>query len=419
MLAKKYLDKYGFHPRFIQKPIHPDTEIVVAIPCYNEGSITSCLASLKDCIPGSFVSEVIVLFNASEEDSAEVKEINLQCYGKAEEWIKSNDIKQLNIHLHLLEDLPKKIAGVGLARKIAMDEAVRRFADINKEGIIVGFDADSQVDPNYLVEIQAYFRSEQKSPGCSIYFEHPIAGDHFEQKIYTGILNYELHLRYYNQAFRYTGHPHAFHTVGSSFAVRSSAYMKQGGMNKRKAGEDFYFIQKIIGLGEYGELNSTRVIPSPRPSDRVPFGTGRAILSWMDDSKDSYSSYSFKSFECLRSFFQLIPEFYLNRGNIHLVIDQIPNELKRFLQNYFFEERIAEISSNTSNINSFRKRFFHWFNAFMILKFVHYYRDQFEGLQAVEDVSFELLKRLQIHSSKEPRQLLEDYRNLEKKTPVL
>jgi hypothetical protein len=48
-------------------------------------------------------------------------------------------------------------------------------------------------------------------------------------------------------------------------------------MSRRQAGEDFYFIQKVAMQGRYGECRTTRVHPSPRPSDRVPFGTGPDI----------------------------------------------------------------------------------------------------------------------------------------------
>ena len=87
-----------------------------------------------------------------------------------------------------------------------------------------------------------------RSPGCSIYFEHPLHGP-LEPKVYEAIAAYELHLRYYVQALRYAAFPYAHHTIGSSMAVRADAYAKQGGMNKRQAGEDFYFLHKIIPLG--------------------------------------------------------------------------------------------------------------------------------------------------------------------------
>ncbi len=41
------------------------------------------------------------------------------------------------------------------------------------------------------------------------------------------------------------GVSHAYHTIGSSMAVRCSAYAKIGGMNRRKAGEDFIFYTNL------------------------------------------------------------------------------------------------------------------------------------------------------------------------------
>jgi len=189
-------------------------------------------------------------------------------------------------------------------------------------------------------------------------------------------------------------------------------------MNKRKAGEDFYFIQKIIALGNYGELNSTRVIPSPRPSDRVPFGTGRAILKWMDEASYSYQTYDFEAFKQLRSFFQLIPEFYLNRKNPEIIIQSIPESVRQFLVSYFFEDRLEELDKNTSNINSYANRFYAWFNAFLVLKFVHFYRDNFGQDKPLVGEASILAEELSLDTSDSPKELLSIYRiHEQKKTP--
>ena len=81
--------------------------------------------------------------------------------------------------------------------------------------------------------------------------------------------------------------------------------MRQGGMNKRQAGEDFYFLHKIIPLGHFGEINTTRVIPSPRPSDRVPFGTGRAVRDYLATHK--FETYPLEAFRDLKQFFSIKP----------------------------------------------------------------------------------------------------------------
>ena len=112
------------------------------------------------------------------------------------------------------------------------------------------------------------------------------------------------------QALRYTHFPYAFHTIGSCLAVRGSAYVKQGGMNRRKAGEDFYFLQKIIPLGNFGEINSTRVIPSARVSDRVPFGTGKAMMKWYESGEKVFKSYNPEIYEELFKLFSGIDNLY-------------------------------------------------------------------------------------------------------------
>jgi hypothetical protein len=251
-----------------------------------------------------------------------------------------------------------------------MDEAAARFNIIGKEnGIICGFDADAKVASNYLKSISEHFLRNPKTPGTSIYFEHP-----FEQiedkRMRSGIIQYETHLRYLIQAIRFTGFPLAFHTVGSSFAVRAAAYVKQGGMNKFKAGEDFYFLNKIIALGGFTEVNETIVLPQARVSNRVPFGTGASMAKWMDAEQEDFLTYQFASFLPLKRLFENIGIIYQQKA--------IPDEvltnsvLRQFLNENEMEKAIKEIYDNSSSFQSFQKRFFTWFDAFRIVKYLNF-----------------------------------------------
>ena len=82
--------------------------------------------------------------------------------------------------------------------------------------------------------------------GVSIAYAHRLEEADMTVQAREAIMKYELYLRYYRLALEYTGHPHAYHCIGSAFAVRTLDYVAQGGMNKRQAGEDFYFLQKLI-----------------------------------------------------------------------------------------------------------------------------------------------------------------------------
>ncbi len=377
-----YLQKYGFKPSTLTAPIASNTAIIVVIPCHNEPTLHHTLQALWQCDRPQATVEIIVVINHAEDAPPAVQEQNQTTLEMAQQWIEEHQDEQLRFHL-LLEELPPKHAGVGLARKIGMDEAVARFHAIEHDGIIVCFDADCLCSTNYLTAIEAHFAAHPKTPGCAIRYAHPLEGNKYPAPVYEGIVQYELFLRYYNQALRYTGFPFAYHTVGSSMAVRASVYQKQGGMNKRKAGEDFYFLNKIIELGNFSELNTATVIPSPRVSDRVPFGTGKAIGEWLTNETGIYTTYHPDVFEVLKRFFALVPQLY--NGNL----PSLEKPLQAFLQDEI-EDRLLEIKRNSSSVQAFTQRFFRWFNAFKILKFVHFARDEYYAniplLQAVNEL---------------------------------
>ena len=92
--------------------------------------------------------------------------------------------------------------------------------------------------------------------------------------------------------------------MGSAIGVKALPYIKAGGMNRRQAGEDFYFIQKLVPAGGYFSLNSTVVYPSPRPSFRVPFGTGASITKLTESDEPLLLTYNILAFKELKIFFQ-------------------------------------------------------------------------------------------------------------------
>ena len=90
----------------------------------------------------------------------------------------------------MAEPLPVKGWGVGLARKTGMDEAVRRFNQINKpDGVILNLDADCLVARNYFVSVYNEFLRKKERSACSIYFEHPLSGSDFPER-YMPALRY-------------------------------------------------------------------------------------------------------------------------------------------------------------------------------------------------------------------------------------
>jgi len=315
------------------------------------------------------------MINCSEISTLDIISLNEKAYKSAVIWAEKHSTETLRFHIIKNLALPRKHAGVGLARKIGMDEAVRRLELVNNsQGIIICFDADSKVDSNYLVEIEKHFDSNKKATGCSIHYEHPLTGD-LEPSHYVGIINYEMHLRYYIHALQFAGYMNAHQTIGSSMAVKSLVYQKQGGMNRRKAGEDFYFLHKIIPLGNFSEIVSTKVIPSPRQSDRVPFGTGKAIGDFMNqENQIDYPSYNFKCFEDLKPFLSDINQFYISN---EIDLKKYPNSIGDYMTALDLHKNLIEIKRQSSNIETFINRFYRWFDGLKVLQYVHFARDNF------------------------------------------
>lgn len=384
----KYLQKHALYPTQINQETHENLGIIIVIPCYNEESLIPVFESLKACSQPEKEWEVIAVVNSSENADDQILTKNEQCYLEVKEWIWKE--KQTRFHVLHFPSLLKKHAGVGLARKIGMDEAVRRLAD---DGIIVNLDVDCTVSENYLTEIEGHF-SMTNCDGASIHFEHPLKD--ITDEIEHAIVQYELYLRYFINMQKLIGFPWAFQTIGSAMAVRSHVYQKQGGMNRRKAGEDFYFLQKVIELGRFSELNTATVFASPRKSDRVPFGTGKAVND-ITQNNGNYSAYHPKSFQNLKALFTIVPELY-KRDDLEIAnsLKELLKAISTYLESQNWKEKLISINKLTSTKEAFIKRFFREFNAFQLMKFCHYSRDHFHPDISVEKAIEELFDKLQL-----------------------
>lgn len=419
-----YLQQRTLFPPLIQSKPSPNLGIVVVIPTYDEAYLLFSLMSLKKCDLPNCDVEVIVIINDAENEKESIKINNRKTNEQAVQWAQKNNESRLKFHILYHDDLNAKHAGVGLARKIGMDEACWRYEKYgSKNGIIACFDADSRCDPNYFKALENHFERHPETQAVSIYFEHPLEGIDFDDAVYNAIIDYELHLRYYIEAQQFAGFPFACQTIGSSMAVTSFAYQMQGGMNRRKAGEDFYFIHKFTPLGHFSEITSTRVIPSPRPSHRVPFGTGKAVGE-MVKKKEAYQSYNPKSFEDLKIHFQSVSNlFLLKKEAIETYLQTMPKSIQQFLTKQNFVQKLLEFQSNTTNISNFENRYFRWFNAFLLMKYLHFARDEFYPNLPVKEAAVWLLRNLHLKNKKNwealsEKELLLEYRKIALKINV-
>lgn len=368
-VALNYFERFNSNPEIIKQYPNPDTEIIIVIPCYMEEDIISTIKSIFDSKDLNCSVEVLIIINSSENDPDSVIEFNYNTYKELQAFSQQNKSKISNIKLFpvLLENINKKHAGVGYARKIGMDEAIRRLKKQNRQdGIIVSLDADCTINNKYLSKLKKSFDKDKTQGACIPQFQHNFASNSFDDKTNTAAKTYELYLRYFRLSLKYTGFPYSYHTIGSCLAVTASTYIRAGGMSRRQGGEDFYFIHKTAPLTKIGLINEIMVYPSPRPSDRVPFGTGPAVSKIISEKK--YDVYNFNAFKSIQSFFKLFPFLYKDYKS-HIA--DIPVEIRTFAGEKHLTDLILECLKNTNSLSAFEKRMFTKFNAFFIIKYLN------------------------------------------------
>jgi hypothetical protein len=340
----------------------------VIIPARDESNGIDFLRSLMDNTLDISVN-IYVVINASENDPIQIKLNNQSLYNQLTEFV--NKIPP-NYFLHIIleNNLNHKDAGVGLARKIGMDKAAKHHFEKNEFGILVCYDADCWAPKGFLKAIFDDFRARQLEL-ASIKYQHQII-----DKTHP-IVDYELFLRYYSEALRQANYPFWFQTVGSSMAVLSSLYLKHGGMNKRKAGEDFSFMHKMMPVSNTGQINSTCNELSARTSERVPFGTGKAMIEANNARIDIYYSYQPKIFNELKIFLDDFDKVTQLDNVMQCRTSLASNKVVLHFNCNDYWEEIEKIKNNCKSMDQFKPRFFQFFNGFKVLKYVHWARDVF------------------------------------------
>ncbi len=397
---RKY-NNFEFDYPLITEDVDNDLKVIVVIPAFHEVFLTKTIDSLLNNVFDNGSVEVIIVLNESESVPKEISIFHQNQYNELKDLCQNISTPQLKFFPVYIKNIDKRIAGPGIARKIGMDEAVKRFDKINnRQGLIVNLDGDTIVETNYLDELIKTSIAKDKIKAYSIYFEHNL-DENISPEEKNAIIQYELHLRYYINMQRILQLPFAFYTIGSAMAVRTFAYKEAFGMNKRQAGEDFYFLHKFIKTGYFSEINSTKVYPSARISERVPFGTGKAMNKIILSGK-SLQTYNYKSFESLKSLLFNLEAIYFDYDSIQL----LDRPVKEFLNMKDFYKRYLEIKKHTKDYPAFKKRFFRWFDAFLLMKFLHFARDNYYANIDIQHASQYLMNCYNIPTPKDMEEAL-------------
>ena len=371
---------------------------VLVVPAYGEGrSLFEMLGSVPQGPAGDTL--IVVVLNAREDSPPAIHAANAEVRDRlmtaaanpARELAASPAVTELPMahgRLVLIDRaapgsfLPEG-EGVGLARKIGNDfalalQAERRVAS----SWIHNTDGDVVLPNDYFDQIGRL--SEAGRQDTAVYFfEHRFAED--PDLAEAGRL-YEISLRYDTLGLAWAGSPYAYEAMGSCIAVRPEAYAAVRGFPRKDAAEDFYFLNKVAKVGAVHRLAGTPLLLEGRVSDRVPFGTGKALgdLVAKPRARSGFRLYHPMVFAHLAAWLSVLERTARSGGRVDLAVEELPRDNPFFQAGLLIEalERmgafvaVREAIEKSSGDPATMLRHFHaWFDAFRTRKLIHALRD--------------------------------------------
>lgn len=258
--------------------------------------------------------------------------------------------------------------GVGEARKIGMDSFLHSCSDhaAAREAVICSLDGDTLIEKEYFVQVIPAIR--QRGGAATVGLSHRQPED---PPLAEAIKRYENHQREYVKLLRQAGSSYAFFAVGSAFAVRGDACVRCGGMRKRKAGEDFYFLQAVEKCDHVFSIEKVLVHPSPRISKRVPFGTGPAMESLLNGGK--LAPWQPEAFAALREILTRASDDELLRTPEKFTA-ALPEKIREFFTAENFDDAWKKVLQNLPDDPVLRQKSFkNWFDGLKQLRFIHFF----------------------------------------------
>ena len=397
--TRKYLDRHAEPEVCLADEIPGEFADVLVIPSYGEGAeIAEALASVPATRKGKGDVLVIVVLNARPGSPQWVHAANAKTRdiltGQSTAELVLTHAARLLPHPRgrlLLIDrasddrfLPER-QGVGLARKIGADVAAALIArGTVRSPWIHCTDADVLLPADYFEKLDA--KPSRDAAALLHPFHH--RGDP-TTAIGRAVLEYEVSLRYYVLGLRYAGSHYAYHTVGSTISIHARAYAEVRGFPRRQAAEDFYLLNKLAKVGDIASLNGAPIELSGRESERVPFGTGRAVRDALArDSERSESEslelYDPAVFAALRAWLRTLDT--CSRGvsvpNPRAALASINNPtfdataLEACLDETNAFATVQHASTHRRKPDDIRKHLHDHFDAFRCLKLAHALRDR-------------------------------------------
>ena len=341
---------------------------IIVIPSYSESKyIINTLDSLNQQLDFNLASLlVVVVVNNSNNESTDIVDDNL----KTVQLINNYKAKYTLICIDAFSNknaLPSKSAGVGYARKIGMDFALKHSL---KDTVLYCLDADTIVSNQYLSKISlAYEKRPIKA--LLVDFKHQ---ENKSKHLTNHIRDYEAFLKETAINIGKAGSPYGYVSLGPTITCLADTYVKVGGMVNKKATEDFYFLQQIRKFSEIYFLDEKLVFPSSRISNRVYLGTGyrmNELIKGQDIKKIYYSKKSYKILK--KTIYEIISSYKKEKPIIRQKLLAIDDKLDAFFLKEGFFDVWDNINSDSSTVKQFELQFHKWFDNLKTLRLLKFY----------------------------------------------
>ena len=253
-----------------------------------------------------------------------------------------------------------KKTGVGFARKVLFEQIL---SVSEPDDLIVSLDADTYVKPDYLESVASVFKKNKSLNALAVPYYHRL--DPQDEICNRTMLRYELYMRNYAINLLKIKSPYGFTALGSAIVMRASALRKIGNITPLQSGEDFYLVQKFCKMGGLSLFNTECVYPASRFSDRVPFGTGPAMIQGAKGIWDSYPIYHHTFFNPIEDAYTHLQDIFDNNFKI------TDNDFLAFLQKDNQKQDIwQDIRQNVSDYPHFVKAFHQKADGLRLLQYV-------------------------------------------------
>jgi len=264
-------------------------------------------------------------------------------------------------------EIPKKHVGVGIARKIGMDFALQ-FAVA--DSLFCCTDADTILESNYLEDV-TLFQKKHNAKAMVVGFSHQKSEN---ENTNFAIKEYETFLFETASKIMKTGSPYGYVSLGSAIVCTAETYASVGGMPKRKATEDFYFLQECAKFCGVHSMDKKLVHPSSRISDRVYLGTGFRMQQVSSGLSISELYYSDEAFILLQKWLIIGLNGYKQKlDEILLITKQVSPKLTQFILRENIEDIWDGIQTSSPSIHHFYQQFHRWFDGLKTIRLLKHF----------------------------------------------